>query len=387
MLTLGLATVFATIAATPTGAALFSPPAPEAPFFGLGAEHGNVPAAKRKSDLDAQVATGVKTMRENVHWDLMETSPGKYDLSRLDAIVRDMAAHGIEMMPTIVYAPDFDTAKPAGARGGTQYPPKDPATMAAFATKLVKRYGPRGSIWCKKLGLGAMLGLTERNCIKDAYPVRTWQVWNEPDYPAWWGGKPDAYAYTDLLTTVAKAIHKADRTATVMSAGLTNRAVNSGYLGQLYDAGAATAFDALAIHPYGKSVTSVLDYIRAVRGVMNARGDGGTPIELTEYGWADGGARSDYIVKTKCQAALVYAATRRLSDLRSELGIRTIFEFYWNDQPSTKNGPWPLFAGMVRNNGTAKPVLAAFTAAVKGEPAPAGLTLAAACPANRRSIA
>jgi hypothetical protein len=295
-----------------------------------------------------------------------------------------MAAHGIEMMPTIVYAPDFYTSKPAGAKGSTQYPPNDPAKLATFATKLVKRYGPRGAIWCKKLGLAALLGLAEKNCSKAYYPVHTWQVWNEPDFPAWWANKPDAAAYAKLLIPVAKAIHRADLRATVLTAGMTNRIVGSGYLAQLYDAGAGKYFDAVAIHPYEKTVAMVIDFIRQVRQVMVDHKDGTKPIELTEYGWSDGGSRSDFIVSTNCQAAMVYAATRRLDDLRYELGIRSIFEFFWNDQPSGGSQAWPFYAGMVHIDGSPKPVLAAFTAAVKGEPAPAGLTLAAACPADRQ---
>jgi len=108
-------------------------------------------------------------------------------------------------------------------------------------------------------------------------------------------------------------------------------------------------------------------------------------MSLTEYGWADGGSRSPFIVKSKCQAALVYAATRRLSDLRTELGLQSIYEFYWNDQPAAKTASWPFFAGMVKTNGASKPTLAAFTAAVQNQPPPAGLALAAACPASRQS--
>ena len=154
-LTIWLALVIAAVAATPTGAALACRPRSACPFFGLGAEHGNVDAGQRASDLDRQAATGIGTMRENIRWDQIERSAGKFDFSRLDAIVRDMAARKLQMLPTLVYAPDFYTAKPTGATGSTQYPPKDPATLAAFATKLVKRYGPRGTIWCTRLGLAA----------------------------------------------------------------------------------------------------------------------------------------------------------------------------------------------------------------------------------------
>ena len=385
MLTTVLALAMMAIGATSTGAALI-PSRETVPFFGLGAEHGNISAAQRATDLDRQAATGVGTMRENLRWNDIEPSPGKFDFTKLDAIVKDMAVRGLRIMPDLIYAPDFYTAKPAGATGSTQYPPKDPGSMAAFATKLVKRYGTHGTFWCKPLGLLAAIGLANKDCVKPYLPVTTWQVWNEPDFPAWWGGKPDAAAYTQLLTVVSKAIHKADRHAMVMTAGLTNRVVSTtDYLDQLYNDGAAKSFDVLAFHPYGKTVSTVIDYIRLLRAATVRHGDGKKPIALTEYGWADGGKNSDFITTTNCQAALIYALTRKLSDMSLELGIRSIYDFYWNDQPAGKSTAWPFFAGMVKTTGTAKPALGAFTAAVRNQPPPEGLTLEAACPPDRQS--
>jgi hypothetical protein len=369
--------------ATPTGAALLKPAANPKNFFGLGAEHGNVSASQRGADLDRQAATGVGAMRENIHWDLIERSAGQYDFSTLDAMVGDMARRGLTMMPDLLYAPNFYTAKPAGTTKSTQYPPKDPATMAAFATKLVKRYGPRGTFWCKPRGLlGAVSGV---KCDRPYTPITTWQVWNEPNYPAWWGGTPNAAEYTQLLTAVSKAIHKADRKARVMAGGVTNKAVSEGYIDQLYGSGAAKYFDILALHPYGSTVSAEVDYVRQLRNAMVAHGDGKKPLALTEYGWSDGGAASPQTTTTLCQAALDYAVTQKYRALRQQLGIDSIYAFYWNDQPANPKSAWPYFAGLTKTNGTAKPALAAFTAAVKDQPPPEGLSLEAACPPDRQS--
>ena len=68
---------------------------------------------------------------------------------------------------------------------------------------------------------------------------------------------------------------------------------------------------------------------------MVVHGDGDKPLALTEYGWADGGARAATSSSPRTvRRALVYALTRRLADLRLELGIDSIYDFYWNDQPA-----------------------------------------------------
>jgi hypothetical protein len=348
--------------------------------------------AQSNADLDRQAATGVGAMRENIRWDQIERSAGVYDFSKLDVIVGQMARRGLTMMPDLLYAPDFYTAKPAGSTKSTQYPPKDPATMAAFATRIVKRYGTRGSFWCKPHGILSGLqplvaALTAKPCDVPYKPITSWQVWNEPNYISWWAGNPNAAEYAQLLTVVSKAIHKADRKARVLAGGLTNKGVSSGYVDQLYAAGAGKYFDVLALHPYGLTVSAVTDYVRQMREAMVAHGDGKKPLALTEYGWADNGASSPQVASTLCQAALDYAVTQKFRELRQQLGIDSIYAFYWNDQPAP-GGPrsaWPFFAGLVKTNGTPKPALAAFTAAVKDQPAPEGLSLAAACPPDRQS--
>ena len=51
-------------------------------------------------------------------------------------------------------------------------------------------------------------------------PIRAWQVWNEPNIPAWWRPEPNAEGYVRLLRAAATAIHFADPAATVVSAGM-----------------------------------------------------------------------------------------------------------------------------------------------------------------------
>jgi hypothetical protein len=246
--------------------------------------------------------------------------------------------------------------------------------MGRFAARLVRRYGPKGSFWCK------------RRCRSPYLPITAWQVWNEPDWPAWWGGRASAFEYANLLGAVSLSIRLADPRAEVVLAGLTSRAAAPGaFLDQLYDQGAAPFFDTLAIHPYGADVATVVQVLRDTRAITRRRNDGHVPIWATEYGWATGGLRTNLLSTPQCHAALMYAATRRLGELRDELGLRGIVAFAWNDRPPTLD-IWPYYAGLVLDDGTPKPALAAFAAAVAGLPAPAGLALPEACPADRVAL-
>ena len=80
--------------------------------------------------------------------------------------------------------------------------------------------------------------------------MRSWEVWNEPDYPSWWKGRPQRGEYLDLLKVVAAGIREADPTAEVVLGSLTNRnSVADTFLGQLYDLGAAPHFDTHRLQP------------------------------------------------------------------------------------------------------------------------------------------
>jgi hypothetical protein len=119
---------------------------------------------------------------------------------------------------------------------------------------------------------------------------------------------------------------------------------------------------------------------------MSRYGDGNKPIRILEYGWATGGTSPLTSVAPDCQAALIYALTQRLAQLRTSLKIKSIVQFQWQDAPVT-NPPstaWPDYAGIKFSNGSPKPARDAYRAAMKGEVAPAGATLDV-CPPEHRA--
>jgi hypothetical protein len=64
------------------------------------------------------------------------------------------------------------------------------------------------------------------------------------------------------------------------------------FMSQLYRLGAATLFDAAALHPYAATPDDVLRLVAELRALMRLFGDAGKPIWITEAGWASGGTAS-----------------------------------------------------------------------------------------------
>ncbi len=367
-------------AVRPAAAAQDPPPDP---FFGTWSDQQTQTEASRsdsQSTLQAQRDAGLGFIRQYVFWDRIETSPGTYNWGYFDNLVTDATARGLQILPTLLNTPAFYTTKPADAKG--LYPPDDPNKLARFADAMVHRYGTNGTFFgCTQLPP------LPRVCNKPYQPITYWEVWNEADHPAWWKGSPNAAEYLDLLKTVTAAIRKADPAAKVVLGAMTNAGggTDGGFLDQLYDLGAKDYFDLLSLNPYGRDVGAMVAYLRGEREVATRHGDAAKPIFITEYGWATGGKSDVTVVDSRCQGALLYAGTKRLRELRGELNIHAAAQFQWHDVKTTTTA-WPHFAGVIDPDGNAKPSLAPFKAAVAGQPAPAGMTLAEACPPDRQSV-
>ena len=128
--------------------------------------------------------------------------------------------------------------------------------------------------------------------------VAAYEVWNEEDETDFWGAAVDAGRYASILQAAYPKIKQADPGAKVLLGPLTGN--NYNYLGQIYAAGAAASFDAVAVHTdtaclveppssYYREGDKVARFtflgFRSVRDVMIANGDAAKPIWMTELGW------------------------------------------------------------------------------------------------------
>jgi hypothetical protein len=326
------------------------------PFFGVVAEDvlaGD--AAYRRRMLARMRAAGVRLIRQTFHWDRIETAPGRYDFAEYDAYVADLARAGMRILPILFTPPEFRA--PRGPERGT-YPPERPADMAAFARRLVLRYGPDGDFW-------------HANPDLRPRPIRTWQVWNEPNLPVYWPSGPDPAEYTELLTSVAEGIKSADPEAGVVSAGLSESAHGvpfREYVKAMFEAGAGDALDVFALHAFARDAAGSVGAARATADLLEEFGES-PPIWVTEVGWASGGAASPFTVGERGQADRVRQALGWFSRSREKLGVLGVIYYSWRDAPVYEGGQdfFGLHTGLLDIEGRPKPALSAYRAAATGD--------------------
>ncbi len=323
-------------------------------FFGIVTEDVLAhPGSYRTRTLNQQASMGIGLVRQTFDWATIERKPGVYDLTPYDGLVAALAAHHMRLLPVLLDPPKFRSSAPAkGAKPGT-YPPRDYNDMATFAGLLVRRYGPHGSFWRDRPGIPKV-------------PIHSWQIWNEPSLPAYWPTGPDPAAYTRLLSVVGSAIKRKDPTAEIVSAGIPQSRLGipfADFLKGMYAAGARSAFDTLAIHPYAKDDAGVAAAVRSARQIMDDNGDRTAPIWVTEVGWASAGPASQFTVGARGQAQRIRSTLTTLVDIRSQEHLRGVVYFGWRDgapyAPLFKDF-WGLHTGLLTIHGTAKPALAAY---------------------------
>jgi hypothetical protein len=357
--------VAAVCLSVPAGAAAALPAKAPATFFGTNVD-GPVfddPAVDAATEFGRMRTIGIRRVRAVLDWAYAEPErQGVFDWTRADALIGRAAARGIGVLPVVLRAPAWAVA-PATSEYGT--PPQDPATYAAFLTVLVKRYGPSGDFWRLHHEL-------------PAFPIRSWQIWNEPNIPQFWTGRPMAPTYVRLLKPAYAALHRADPGAQVYLAGLSSTGIVDGVqsacwesLAALYAAGAGGNFDVLAIHPYTGTPKRVVQILRRTRKVAAAHGDGSIPLALTETSWSSGGGGrpgATWDGTEASQAAFLAVAFDELVRRRETLNLIGVYWYTWLSPQAGAASDWSGFAGLNRMVGsvvTPKPVLEALQRTIR----------------------
>ena len=314
-------------------------------------------AGYRTSSLSSQASVGVRLHRQTFDWSTIETAPGHYDLSVHDAYVAAAAAHGIRVLPVLFQPPSFHLGR---THVRATCPPGSNASFAAFAKALVRRYGPKGTLWRERPALRKL-------------PITAWQIWNEPNLGMfYWCGSSSAKQYVAMLRRVGGAIKRVDRGAEIVTAGLppsklTGAVPLTTFISQMYRAGGKRAFDSLAINSYAKDQRQLRELLGSIRRLMNRHGDRKGRIWITELGWGDQGVDHRFIVGASGQASRITKSFALIRKQRRRLRLRGVVYFSWRDQspyPPRYENLWGLHTGLLDNDGTPKPAFFAFQRAV-----------------------
>ncbi|ODQ92016.1 hypothetical protein BHQ18_04010 [Mycolicibacterium flavescens] len=306
-------------------------------IYGLTTPDGGIDYDAIDRHLEEMQKLGVNTVRVLIPWaDIQPVPPGTLPpdweeslWNRSDYIINAAHERGMAVLGVLNTTPNWgdDPNEP----GFGIYTPPDPELYAAWAATVAEEY--KGM-------------------------VSAYEIWNEPNYVAYWTAGPDPEHYTEILKAAYEAIKDVDAEAlvvagvlgTVQDSSLTMNPVT--FVERMYAAGAKGFFDALSIHPYNNEIKfsdgldpdnlwqTPVEQLIAIRQQMIDNGDDALKIWATEYGL------STYIKDQETQAAWVkdfldywgaqdytgpaflFTLRDRLNDI-SEEGTMGIFTYEW----------------------------------------------------------
>jgi hypothetical protein len=276
---------------------------------------------------------GMNTVRVDANWFAGEPVQGQFNWSTLDRIMASV--HQVGMIADLI----IDGCPPwAGAVGATgQFAqPASPSEFATWAGAVAARYGSMGADY--------------------------FEIWNEPNNPAFWSPTPDPAAYTADLKAADVAIKAVDPSALVITGGLSPGANSSNsydpvtFFADMYADGAQGSFDAVGDHPYTFPADPDTDSQGAwgemgetspsLRSLMVAHGDSAKKIWITEFG-----APTGIVTEAQQTAELTQAITAA----QNNSWIGAFYIYSWQD------GGTDSF-GLLDANGNPKPAYAAVVA-------------------------
>lgn len=335
-------------------------------LFGVNAT--SVPTA---SEFQRATRGGARTVRLSFDWPSIEPSPGTFNWQELDPVVANAAQAGAELLPVLYGTPLWASPQAAGPAEYAPnrppiYAPQSRAAWSVFVAAVAGRYGNSGSFWALHPELPRK-------------PIRSWQVWNEVNLPAFWGGRPNARRYAGLVRLTRRALSTVDPSARLILAGLLpyqsiakGSVSGANFLKQLYKVkGVRKSFDVVDIHPYALQPGEVVRLLRAMRKVLNSVGAQKTPIWATEFGWTTGGddfASSPFRSTPRQQAHRLIRTYRLMERNARSLRLRRAIYFSLADFDPQHSGSWQARMGLFGLDGQPKPAWFAYARAAGGQP-------------------
>lgn len=242
----------------------------------------------------AGIGTGVGWDRFAIYWSDIEQTRDQYVWGLYDRTVQQDIDNGLSTnaillgtpgiyygqggVPFGLYEPVFSdgTDTPGGSK---TINPNNP--WAEFVYAAVNRYKPGGQ-------------LARVSRWPSGKGIRVWEIWNEPDFSAFWGGSVSDYAR--LLKVAYLAARQADSGARIMVGGLVVWEKQGWFVDLLNiykndpnPVAARYPFDMLAIHSYSHP-PNTFEIVARHKSLLAIYGLSGVPIWLNETGvpvWND----------------------------------------------------------------------------------------------------
>ena len=310
----------------------------------------------------------VHSYRLNLSWSRIERTRGQYGWRYYDELFLGAARAGIRLLPLLFASPAW-VCNPSCVNHKPQYPPRtEPQRnrFYSFVHRAARRYGPNGYFWN-----GKDVPVSSR--------PKWFQVWNEPNIPEYWNGRPNADEYARLLKQSGIAVRDADPDARVLAAGLPQPLRSRRYfipIGEFIRRifarpGLSRVVDGVAIHPYSPSVSGIFDRLDTARAALRGLpGESTKSLFITEFGWATGGGTPGIAVTRTEQAERLGRAYSALLARRKEYRLAGAYWFSYGDRlPAPGEHPWwGIYTGLFDRFNQPKPSWREFLRVTGGRP-------------------
>lgn len=336
----------ATLAIAGLGAGAAAPQAGAVPANFWGVVPQLTPSAEQFQRLKRG---GVDSIRIAISWGgVQPVRNGSYDFSGSDNVIGAATAAGIDVLPFLTNAPHWAVPSAAVPRGaGLRAPAFLPVRTGVqrsgwrnFLIQAVARYGPQGTFWAANPGLPMR-------------PIRTWQIWNEPNFK-YFVARPNPAEYGKLVKISYAAIKAADSGARIILAGLFARPIEAeikngppqayfafDFLDQMYRStpGIKSKFQGYALHPYTGSYKNLTSRIEEVRSALKANHDAAKGLWITELGWSSKPPRTgnSFAKGLQGQAVQLKGAFRLLRAQQRNWHVQRVYWFSVDDLPGACN--------------------------------------------------
>ena len=255
----------------------------------------------------------VRIARNTLPWDRIESVPGQRNWSVADAVVNELTAARIEPLLVLMGSPSWANGTAPDVDAHQLYVPTSREKFAAW--------------------LSDFANFAYAAALRYRGKVHRWEIWNEPNFSAFWRPRPNADQYAETYKRLRASILAADPTSKVATGGVTilNVAWGSGnvrgltFLDRLTRDGVRSSF--VAIHPYttpphrpDSEVTKQNNFedITRVHALLLKRGIRAS-IWVTEWGW------SSEAVGLARQASYVQRSLEMLRDQYPYVTVATYF--------------------------------------------------------------
>ncbi len=325
--------------------------------LGFATTLANLAPAERDKRLLDMKSMGAQWVRIDLSWNRVQPDgPDRFSWQETDAEVKAIGAHGLKPLLILNFTPAW--ARQSECADLEQCAPRDAEEFGKFAGAAAGRYAKVDGT--------------------------AWEIWNEPNIAERFAPKADPVQYAAMVRAAYGAIKSADPDAIVVAGSTSpvgDSAINISplkFVEAMYANGAGGSFDALSAHPYtypglarDAHFTSAWGQMLATREVMKRNGDGRKLIWQTEYG-----TPTNSFGQQSNPLAEIHQAEMAADAIAEFYRYEWAGPFFWYEyQDSRTYSPQAKhddFFGVIRGDGSRKPVYSALVEGAKTAAGPSG---------------